>query len=475
MVRIVHVDCDPRESGGPGSDGGNPYIATVRTSATVGRVIARSERAWALLLGLAYLLIGTVAWWSSPSLDPSTGNGRDAGSAMLGLWLTTALLVVFALLPGRGRVIAWFTPAVIGPLALAPLMLHPGDGPALAIALLWPAAVAPLGQVLARASVGRVLSMAAVAAAVVLGVGVAVRWDGLTNELSILRYAAVIAIVAIPGIGRLIFDSRAEAVSATQVTARAEVVGAVVGPSLAGLVLVTSWEVGAAVLVTALLAATIATWIAVRPLSWIAVREAARRDAIVATTETDRQRLAADLHDGPLQDVLLLARRLGDAGDEEGASLARAVAAELRDLSGELRLPMLDDLGIGPSLEWLAGRVRRATALDVRTDVDAVARVPPPVELAAYRIAQEALANAVRHGAPPILVRCRTAAASLSMTVTDAGSGPGGEAGTEASQPLRIGLSSMRQRAELIGADLAWTRASGGGTVVSLEWRGGGA
>jgi signal transduction histidine kinase len=200
-----------------------------------------------------------------------------------------------------------------------------------------------------------------------------------------------------------------------------------------------------------------------------------RREAALVANEVERRRLAADIHDGPLQDVLLLARRFDDAGDPEGAAFARSIATDLRELSGGLHLPILDDLGVGPSLEWLAGRVRRATSLDVRAEVAVTARPPTPVELAAFRIAQEAVANAVRHGAPPIVVRCRTAAASLSMTVTDAGHAATPTPADTGSGPGRLGLSTMRQRAEGIGAELAWSRAAGGGTVVSLEWRGEGA
>jgi signal transduction histidine kinase len=435
-------------------------------------VSTRSERRDSLLLGLAYLAIGFVAWWTSPAVDPISGDQRAAGDAMLGLWATTALLAGFALMPWRHRIVTWLPPAVVGPLALAPLTLHPGDWPSMVIAALWPAAVAPLGQSLARDRAARLLSLASVAAAVVLGLAVAVRWWGQTNEFAILRYGAIIAIVALPALGRLRSARSLGDLSANRIAERGLIALAVVAPSLAGLVLTTSWEAGAAVLVTALIATSAAAWIAVRPLAWIVAREGARREAAVAANEAERRRLAADLHDGPLQDVLLLARRLDDAGDIEGAALARGIAADLRELSGDLRLPMLDDLGVGPSLEWLAGRVRRATALDVRAEVTSVGRPPPPVELAAFRIAQEAVANAVRHGAPPVVVRCRTAAASLLMTVTDAGGWPTPGTATDAPAPARLGLSTMRQRAEQIGADLTWAREAGGGTVVTLDWRG---
>lgn len=438
-------------------------------------MVARSERRWALAVALAYLVLGFVAWWTSPTADPVSGDGRDTGSSMVALWITTVLLTGFAVMPWRDRITTWLVPAVIGPLALASLALHPDPWPAFAVAFLWPVAILPLGLVVALGPPSRALSLAMTAVAVVVGVAVAVRWWGQTNELSILRYGAVIAILAVSATPRLVRWRSETDITAYRVSDQATVTLAVVAPSLAGLVLMTSWVVGAAVLVTGLAATVAAAWIAVRPLTWLVARDTARREATLVANESERRRLAADIHDGPLQDVLLLARRLDDAGDVEGAALARSVAADLRELSGDLRLPMLDDLGVGPSLEWLAGRVRRATALDVRADVAVAARPPAPVELAAFRIAQEAVANAVRHGSPPIIVRCRSAAASLSMTVTDAGHGAAPTPADRGTGPVRLGLSTMRQRAEAIGAELAWSRATGGGTVVSLEWRSHGA
>ena len=437
--------------------------------------MARSERGDALALALVYLAVGYAAWWTSPTINPISDNTPGVSPSMLGLWATTALFAGLALLPWRDSLITWFPLAVVGPLALAPLTLHPGDWPSLLIAVLWPAAVAPLGQTLARDRAARLLSLTAVAVAVVLGIAVAVRWWGQTNEFAILRYGAIIAILALPALGRLRGTRSIGDASPNRITERGLIAFVVVAPSLAGLVLTTSWEAGAAVLVTALVATAAAAWIAVRPLAWMVSRESARREAAIAANEAERRRLAADLHDGPLQDALLLARRLDDAGDAEGAALARGIATDLRELSGDLRLPMLDDLGVGPSLEWLAGRVRRATALDVRAEVSGAGRLPPPVELAAFRIAQEAVANAVRHGAPPIVLSCRTAAASLLMTVTDAGSWRPPTPADDTPALARLGLSTMRQRAEQIGADLSWARAAGGGTVVTLDWHGQGA
>ena len=209
-----------------------------------------------------------------------------------------------------------------------------------------------------------------------------------------------------------------------------------------------------------------------RPLTAISARAAAQRDLAVATSEAERARLAADLHDGPLQDLLLLARSLESRDDTEGARLARDVADELREMSGDLRLPVLDDLGAGPALEWLAARVRRMTGLDVATEWDADGRPPGHVELAAFRIAQEAVSNAVRHGRPPIRIHCHSTSDDLRLAVEDAGDGHGLDvrAPHAAPEPTRRGMLGMAQRAEQIGATLDVSLRDGGGTMVLLHW-----
>jgi two-component system sensor histidine kinase UhpB len=140
-------------------------------------------------------------------------------------------------------------------------------------------------------------------------------------------------------------------------------------------------------------------------------------------------------------------------------------------MSGDLRLPVLDDLGTGPALDWLASRVRRLTGLDVATEWDADGRPPGQVELAAFRIAQEAVSNAVRHGRPPIRVRCRSTADGLRLTIEDAGDGRGLDVPALRTAPngMRRGLLGMAQRAEQIGAALDVRRGESG-TVVVLEW-----
>lgn len=213
-----------------------------------------------------------------------------------------------------------------------------------------------------------------------------------------------------------------------------------------------------------------AQFFAVRPLTRTAVAATTQRDQVVAAMEAERSRIAADIHDDALQDLTMLGWRLDASGDKQSAATAREVADRLRAILGDLRLPILDDLGTGPALEWLVDRVGRLAGGEVRLErVDQV-RPPAEVELAFFRVAQEALSNAVRHGQPPIVVRYWTSPSSASLSIDDAGAGIGTTEAPGAASG-HFGLLNMRQRAEQIGALLDVRRWPAGGTRVTLEWR----
>jgi signal transduction histidine kinase len=195
-----------------------------------------------------------------------------------------------------------------------------------------------------------------------------------------------------------------------------------------------------------------------------------QRDNVVAATEAERARLAADLHDDALQEMAVLVRRLDDAGDEPGAALARSIASELREVCGDLRLPVLDELGAGAALEWLVERVGQASGTQVRLERDDLVRPPAEIELAVFRVAQEALANAVNHGAPPILVEYAAASDRASLSVSDQGTGIPPNAPAEAARSGRYGLANMRQRAEQVGARFDVRSSGPTGTAVRLNW-----
>jgi signal transduction histidine kinase len=214
-----------------------------------------------------------------------------------------------------------------------------------------------------------------------------------------------------------------------------------------------------------------AQFFAVRPLARNASMATAQRDQVVAAMEAERSRIAADIHDDALQELTMLGWRLDASGDKQSAATAREVAERLRAILGDLRLPILDDLGTGPALEWLVERVGRLAGGEVRLERSDVVRPPAEVELAFFRVAQEALSNAVRHGRPPITVRYWTTPSSASLAIDDAGAGIAGTAEAASAATGHFGLLNMRQRAEQIGALLDVRPWPSGGTRVTLEWR----
>jgi signal transduction histidine kinase len=407
-----------------------------------------------VLLGLALLIAGAI-WLVSGQAGQSL--------ATLAIPLATAVSVPLILLPAQLSLSPLAGGAVAILLALAMLPLATGFRTFIEDARLRGWAT--------WASAG------AFACAVVVGLLVAADPDRpLLGSAPGLRWASLAAIALVPGVVAarpVTLASLAEAgTTSRRLVERAELLVAAVTPAIA---LITIIATGYVPLVLPLLA-----WIAVvlagakftiRPLARIATRASLQRDLVVAAMEAERARLAADLHDDALQDVTMLMRRLETAGDSEGADMARTVADRLRTISGDLRLPILDDLGVGPALDWLVTRIERMSGGAVRLELADGRRPPPDVELAVFRVAQEALANAVKHGRPPIVVRYHASESGVSLSVDDAGPGIDAAAAEAAPANGHFGMLNMQQRAEQIGAILDVRRWPSGGTHVALEWR----
>jgi signal transduction histidine kinase len=184
------------------------------------------------------------------------------------------------------------------------------------------------------------------------------------------------------------------------------------------------------------------------------------RELAVAAREEERRRLYRDLHDGLGPSLAALALQVETARDLVGTDADRAgrlldrVGAHLKDTVTEvrtvvhgLRPPALDDLGLADALRELGGRFDGPMSVDVT--VDAGTELPAAVEVAAYAITSEALANAARHaGAGSASVRLERDAGWLVVAVTDDGCGlrPDARPG--------VGLVSMRRRAEELGGTL---------------------
>ncbi len=281
-----------------------------------------------------------------------------------------------------------------------------------------------------------------------------------------IGFLVALCIPLVPGLP-LAFARHAD--HATGVSTRLETMAVALTPAAAATMLV---PLGYVVFSAWLLALVFWKYATVTPLLRVAQRTQLQRDLAVAAAETERARLAADLHDDALQQLTMLVRKLDERGDAEGATEAREVADKLRAVVGDLRLPILDDLGAGAALEWLVERVEPLAGGPVKLERSDATRPPATVELAVFRVAQEAITNAIKHGRPPIAIRYDVRAdGRVTLAVDDAGDGIGPDASEEAPRQGHFGLANMQQRAEQIGALLDVRRWPGGGTRVALEWR----
>lgn len=414
----------------------------------------------ALIVGAEYIVIGVLGWVGQ-DLAPSAGTSNQL--IVLGLWAAAGILNLGVARPDVFQITTrdvgpWLGFALAAPLALLSLR---GEAPSLLV-VLWPLSVVPLGISLggspARPDATWVVAGACAVLAILLGIP-AYTFGEPRIDLATLHAAALTLIALGPALIAARRSPGRDSIQAGRVL--------IALAPLPGAMVLAAPSAGLVVLAAALLAIALVNRIALRPLAGAALRATVQRDVTVAAVEAERRKLAADIHDGPLQSLLLLGRQLEEQGHRDAAAAARAIADELRDVAGELRLPLLDDLGVGPALDWLADRARRMTGVPVSVEYEGMHRPPPEVELAAFRIAQEAVANAIRHGEPPILIRYRTTGDRLSLSVTDAGRGFRAAA---ASGSGSHGLLNMAQRAEQIGARLELLHEPTKGMLVGVEW-----
>jgi signal transduction histidine kinase len=210
--------------------------------------------------------------------------------------------------------------------------------------------------------------------------------------------------------------------------------------------------------------------------SAVAVELQRGRERIVAAREEERRRLRRDLHDGlgpslgavalRIETARNLARTSADDADRVLRQAREDVAAALR-MSGDyhdLRPPALDDVGLLGAVRQQADRLRApnlATRVEGGAGLDAL---PAAIEVAAYRIASEALTNVSRHaGATSCRVRLTVEGSALVVEIADDG------VGIRAETAAGVGLVSMRERAEELGGRCRVWCPNGRGTVVRAE------
>jgi two-component system, NarL family, sensor histidine kinase DevS len=209
------------------------------------------------------------------------------------------------------------------------------------------------------------------------------------------------------------------------------------------------------------------------------VAEDRMRDSIDAA-ERERGRWARELHDESLQSMaglrvlLSAARRRGGADEKTDRILAHAVEqiddsiAEMRRLIADLRPAALDELGLAPTLEALAERMgSEGLAVELKADLAHDAergpgRLLPHIEDTVYRLVQEALNNAARHGAGErAVVEVVEDDGKVRVLVRDDGQGFDPAAASRG-----FGLVGMRERVTLAGGTLELRSAPGDGTTI---------
>ena len=211
---------------------------------------------------------------------------------------------------------------------------------------------------------------------------------------------------------------------------------------------------------------------------------------IVKAQEEERNRLAREIHDGPIQVVEALMQRVqmaslaldsGSAGTESMAEArsqlavaeetARSAVEDLREVCDSLVPPWVS-LGLARCMEETAARLARQHGVTVEADIDLKDELPQEKTLELFRIFQERVSNAVRHGrASVIKLSVVHDAETVLFSLRDNGSGfdPEGSDAEALYASGRRGLAGMRRRVDSLGGTLEITSSPGAGTCVEVR------
>jgi len=200
---------------------------------------------------------------------------------------------------------------------------------------------------------------------------------------------------------------------------------------------------------------------------------------LLEVQEMERRHLSQELHDEIGQQLTAL-QLLLDAAERSPADavagklhhmrgLIQELMDQVRHLSLDLRPPMLDDLGLLPTVLWHIKRYTTQSQVLVDCTHAGVEgrRFPPDLETAAFRIVQEALTNMARHAqAKQASVRLWTTSATLGVQIEDQGVG----FDRQVSSVGHLGLAGMQERTRFLGGRFTLETAPGTGTRITAEW-----
>ena len=206
--------------------------------------------------------------------------------------------------------------------------------------------------------------------------------------------------------------------------------------------------------------------------------------AITHTQEEERKRIARDLHDDTIQSLIAIGQRVELAREaiSEEPEDAREQLRELRKMvtltidgvrqtSRDLRPTVLEDLGMVPALQYLVNELGQKDTIDVSLNVEGSTEdLSPALEVAIYRIVQEALTNVRRHSqASHAQVDAQFLTDQIIITVQDDGIGfamP--EETAELVKTGGLGLMGVEERAQLFGGQMSITSQTGQGTIMQV-------
>ncbi len=198
---------------------------------------------------------------------------------------------------------------------------------------------------------------------------------------------------------------------------------------------------------------------------------------VMNAQEEERRHIAQELHDGPLQALVYLCRRIdevertagtGAAGElEELRHLTESLIGELRGISRGLRPSVLDDLGLVAATRRLLDDLEKRTGIDTTLGITgSERRLPIAVELALFRVAQEAISNAELHAEPRrVAVGMSFELGGVRLLVSD--DGHGFDTIVNGTGPRSsLGLVGMSERLHMVGGRVEVHSSPAGGTTV---------
>lgn len=199
---------------------------------------------------------------------------------------------------------------------------------------------------------------------------------------------------------------------------------------------------------------------------------------VTRVQEDERTRMARELHDEVAQELIVLARDLEGVANDGCRGLAgrtRNILSSVRRFSRDLRPAVLDDLGLVAALRWLASDLSDRTAVCTAVEVvGASRRLAPEVEVALFRIAQEALRNAERHASPKrVDIRIDFGTERVEMLVSDDGIGFEPQPGEQLAHRGSYGILGMKERTNIVNGRFTLNSQPRQGTEVRIEVSGG--